>query len=98
MNELNEDNLLIICPNEEKMRILDLISQNKKLYDIKGEKMIELCSLKKYFLKNQLNNQFGYKNHAAAAHRNPAQAKPEICEHNPRNKGGKPRQGTARSL
>ena len=35
MNELNEDNLLIICPNEEKMRILDLISQNKKLYDIK---------------------------------------------------------------
>ena len=35
MNELIKDNLLIICPNEEKIKILDYLSKENKLYDIK---------------------------------------------------------------
>lgn len=35
MNELTKENLLIICPNEEKIKILDTISKEEKLYDIK---------------------------------------------------------------
>lgn len=35
MNELTTENLLIICPNEEKMKILDTMSKENKLYDIK---------------------------------------------------------------
>ena len=35
MNELTQDNLLIICPNEEKVKILDKLSKIDKLYDIK---------------------------------------------------------------
>ena len=35
MNEYIKDNLLIICPNEEKIKILDNLSKDDKLYDIK---------------------------------------------------------------
>ena len=35
MNELIKDNLLIICPNEEKIKTLDYLSKENKLYDIK---------------------------------------------------------------
>ena len=35
MNELLKENLLIICPNEEKIKILDTLSKENKLYDIK---------------------------------------------------------------
>ena len=35
MNNFTEDNLLIVCPNEEKIKILDKISTDEKLYDIK---------------------------------------------------------------
>ncbi len=35
MNEYTNDNLLIICPNEEKIKILDTISKDNKLYDLK---------------------------------------------------------------
>lgn len=35
MNEFLKDNLLIICPNEEKIKILDKLSKEDKLYDIK---------------------------------------------------------------
>lgn len=35
MNELAQENLLIICPNEEKIKILDSLSKEEKLYDIK---------------------------------------------------------------
>ena len=35
MTELVQENLLIICPNEEKMKILDKISKEEKIYDIK---------------------------------------------------------------
>ena len=35
MNEFIKDNLLIICPNEEKIKILDNLSKDDKLYDIK---------------------------------------------------------------
>lgn len=35
MNEFTKDNLLIICPNEEKIKILDKLSKEDKLYDIK---------------------------------------------------------------
>ena len=35
MNELTTENLLIICPNEEKLKILDQISKEEKLYDLK---------------------------------------------------------------
>ena len=35
MTEFVEDNLLIICPNEEKLKILDSLNTDKKLYDIK---------------------------------------------------------------
>ena len=35
MNEYMKDNLLIICPNEEKIKILEHLSKEDKLYDIK---------------------------------------------------------------
>ena len=35
MNEYIKDNLLIICPNEEKIKILDNLNKEDKLYDIK---------------------------------------------------------------
>ena len=35
MNELLKDNLLIICPNEEKLKLLDELSKMDNLYDIK---------------------------------------------------------------
>ena len=35
MNELTKENLLVICPNEEKLKILQQISKEEKLYDIK---------------------------------------------------------------
>ena len=35
MNEFKKENLLIICPNEEKMKILDELSNDNKLYNIK---------------------------------------------------------------
>ena len=35
MNEYIKDSLLIICPNEEKIKILDNLSKEDKLYDIK---------------------------------------------------------------
>ena len=35
MNELEKDNLLIICPNEQKINILDELSKTNKLYNIK---------------------------------------------------------------
>ena len=35
MNEFIKDNLLIICPNEEKIKILEYLSKENKLYDIK---------------------------------------------------------------
>ena len=35
MNELIKENLLIICPNEEKIKILDELSNDNKLYNIK---------------------------------------------------------------
>ena len=35
MNEYMKDNLLIICPNEEKIKILEHLSREDKLYDIK---------------------------------------------------------------
>ena len=41
MNEFIKDNLLIICPNEEKIKILETLSKEDKLYaykDIKSYK------------------------------------------------------------
>lgn len=35
MNELTQENILIICPNEEKIKILDKLSKDARLYDIK---------------------------------------------------------------
>ena len=35
MNELIQNNVLIICPNEEKLKILHKLSLEEKLYDIK---------------------------------------------------------------
>ena len=35
MNEQIQENSLIICPNEEKLKILDRLSKEKKIYDIK---------------------------------------------------------------
>ncbi len=35
MNEFKDKDLLIVCPNAEKVKILDHISQDKTLYDIK---------------------------------------------------------------
>lgn len=35
MNGFIKDNLLIICPNEEKIKILEYLSKEDKLYDIK---------------------------------------------------------------
>ena len=35
MNDLIKDNTLIICPNEEKLKLLDQLSKMDKLYDIK---------------------------------------------------------------
>lgn len=35
MQELEKDNLLIICPNEQKIKILETLSKEKKLYNIK---------------------------------------------------------------
>ena len=35
MFEYNQDNLLIVCPNEEKMRILDELNKETGTYDIK---------------------------------------------------------------
>ena len=35
MNDFTKDNLLIICPNEEKIKILDKLSKEDKIYDIK---------------------------------------------------------------
>ena len=35
MNKYIKDNLLIICPNEEKIKILDNLNKEDKLYDIK---------------------------------------------------------------
>ncbi len=35
MNEYKDENLLIICPNTEKIKILDTLSKDKNLYNIK---------------------------------------------------------------
>ena len=35
MNDFTKDNLLIICPNEEKIKILDKLSKENRIYDIK---------------------------------------------------------------
>ena len=35
MQELEKDNLLIICPNEQKLKMLEQLSKEEKLYNIK---------------------------------------------------------------
>ena len=46
MNDFIKDNLLIICPNEQKIKILEELSKEDKLYDIKFLKTGVLKCLK----------------------------------------------------
>ena len=49
---MEKDNLLIICPNSYKMRLLDKLSKDDTLYDIKFMTKSEF--FKNYFLTSNI--------------------------------------------